>query len=70
MRPKAWNIKSLYLCHTLVLLYWYKLVVHAVNQQNRHCDFSVVNLITLRPVLSTHHGPQNEGRHVEGIVLF
>ena len=59
-----------HLCHALILFDWDKLVVHAVNQQDWHCEFSMVDLVPLGPVLPTHHGAQHKGRHVEGIVVF
>lgn len=62
--------KPLYLSHALVFFNRNKLVVHAVNQQDGHCELSVVDLVPLRPVLPAHHGAQHKGRHVEGIVLF
>ncbi|KAK5618243.1 hypothetical protein CRENBAI_020406 [Crenichthys baileyi] len=37
-----------YLSHALVLFYRDKLVVHAVNQQDGHREFSVINLVPLR----------------------
>lgn len=61
---------SPHLCHALVLFHRNKLVMHAVNQQDGHCEFSVVDLVPLGPVLPTHHGAQHKGRHVEGIVVF
>lgn len=59
-----------YLCHTLVLIYWHKLVAHAVDQKDRNSQLSVIDLIPLRPVLTTHHGSQDKRRHIEGIALL
>ena len=66
----VWLMRPTHLRHALVFFDGDKLVVHAVNQQDRDCDFSMVELVPLRPVLSAHHGAQHKGRHVEGIVVF
>ena len=47
--------------HALVFLHGHKLVVHAMNEQDGHSELSMVDLVTFRPVLATHHGSQNEG---------
>lgn len=62
--------RSLHLCHALVFIHGHKLVAHAMNQENGHGQLSVVDLISLRPVLTAHHGSQDKRRHVEGIALF
>lgn len=59
-----------YLSHALVFLHWHKLVVHAVDEQNRHGKLSVVDLVALGPVLAAHHGPKHKGRHIERIALL
>lgn len=59
-----------YFCHSLVLFNRDKFVMHAMHQQDGHCQLSVVDLVPLRPVLPTHHGTQHKRRHIEGIVLF
>lgn len=59
-----------YLSHALVFLHWHKLVVHAVDEQNRHGELSVVDLVALGPVLAAHHGPKHKGRHIECIALL
>lgn len=46
-----------YLSHALVLLHRHQLVMHAMHQQHGHCQLRMVDLIALRPVLATHHGP-------------
>lgn len=32
-----------------------------VNEQDGHSELSMVDLVTFRPVLATHHGSQDEG---------
>lgn len=59
-----------YLGHALVLIHRHKLVTHAVDQQDGHRELSVVHLIPLGPVLTAHHGSQDERRHVEGVALL
>ena len=59
-----------YLSHALVFLHWHKLVVHAMDKQNRHGELSVVDLVALGPVLAAHHGPKHKGRHVERVALL
>lgn len=61
---------ALYLCHALVLIHWHELVTHAMNQKDGHSELGMVDLIPLWPVLATHHGSQDKGRHVEGIALL
>lgn len=60
----------IYLCHPLVLIHGHKLVTHAMNQKNGHSELGMVYLIPLGPVLTAHHGSQNERRHIEGIALL
>lgn len=59
-----------YLRHTLVLIYWHKLVAHAMDQKDGNSQLSVIDLIPLRPVLTTHHGSQDKRGHVECIALL
>lgn len=59
-----------YLCHTLVLIYWHKLVTHAMDQKDRNSQLSVIDLIPFGPILTTHHGSQDKWRHIEGIALL
>lgn len=59
-----------YLSHALVLFHWHKLVVHAVYQKHGNCQLRMVDLVTFRPVLAAHHGPQHEGGHIERIALL
>lgn len=60
----------MYLCHALVLIHGHKLVTHAMNQKDGYSEFGMVDLITFRPVLATHHGTQDKWRHIEGIALL
>lgn len=60
----------LYLCHALVFIHGHKLVTHAMDQKDRHSELGMVDLVPLRPVLATHHGSQDERRHVKGIALL
>lgn len=60
----------MYLRHALVLIHGDKLVTHAMNQQDGHSELSVVDLIPLGPVLTTHHGPQDKRRHIESVALL
>lgn len=59
-----------YLCHPLIFIHGHKLVTHAMNQKDGNSELSVVDLISFRPVLSTHHGSQDKRRHVEGVALL
>lgn len=63
--PEIWGyggwVPRAYLSHALVFLHWHKLVVHAMDEQDRHSELGVVDLITLGPVLAAHHGPQHKG---------
>lgn len=59
-----------YLCHTLVLIYWHKLVAHAMDQKDGNSQLSVIDLIPLWPVLTTHHGSQDKRGNVERIALL
>ena len=59
-----------YLGHALVFLHRHKFVVHAMDEQDGHSELGVVDLVALRPVLATHHGPKHKGRHVERVTLL
>lgn len=50
----------MYLCHTLVLIYWHKLVAHAMDQKDGNSQLSMIDLVPLGPVLTAHHGSQDK----------
>ena len=64
------NSTATYLRHALVLVHGHEFVAHAVHQKDGHGELSVVHLVTLGPVLATHHGTENKGGHIEGVALL